>query len=365
MHKPTNGSSYVHDSVGAIKTLTDRRSFMSTYLYHIGIDVSKDTFDAGMFTSSAEPRLHLGKFLNSAEGLQQFQQCLSAKSISAQTAIVCVEATGVYSQLLCYHLHQANFEVCLEAPLKIKRAFPLKTHKTDAIDSLHIAEYAYRYCDRLVRWKPKSQLINHLETWLVLREQIVTQQTALINLSKALHKKMDAAELALKTCQKIIDFLTRQLDDIETEIFRLADQDPQIAQKVERLDAIPGIGKLTALNVVVITHHNPALTQYSKLAAYIGICPYQKESGKSLHKPARISQLGPPRMRKLLHLCARSLCTHNSTFRAYYLRKLNQGKPKKLVINNAANKLLRIVCAVLTKNEPFLKNYVSLNPKFS
>lgn len=361
----TNGSSYLHDSVGAIKTLTDRRFTMSAYLYHIGIDVSKDSFDAGMFTSTTQPRLHLGQFANSDEGLKQFRQRLTTHKIVNNHAIFCVEATGVYSQLICYHLHKCGYKVCLEAPLKIKRAFPIKTHKTDAIDALHIAEYAYRYCDRLQEWKPKSQLINHLETWLTLREQIVTQKTAMSNLIQALKRKVGGAEKTIQKCQEIIDFQTRQLDECETEIFQLAAENSDFARTVERLDAIPGIGKLTAVNLAVVTHHNPPLMQYTKLAAYIGICPYQRESGTSLSKPARISNLGPPRLRKLLHLCARSLCTHNKTFRAYYLRKLNEGKPKKLVINNAANKLLRIVCAVLNNNKPFIENYLSVHPKFA
>ncbi len=62
--QPTNGSSSLHDSVGAIKILTDRRYIMNSYLYHIGIDVSNDTFDAAMFTSTSEPRRSLGNFKN-------------------------------------------------------------------------------------------------------------------------------------------------------------------------------------------------------------------------------------------------------------------------------------------------------------
>ena len=101
------------------------------------------------------------------------------------------------------------------------------------------------------------------------------------------------------------------------------------------------------------------------LANYLGICPHERSSGTSLRKRPRSSRLGPPRMRKLLHLAARSLVQHDLPIKQYYLQKLKDGKPKMLVLNNVENRLLKIMCAVLRTETPYKKNHRSVNPAWS
>ena len=338
---------------------------MTAYSYHIGIDVSKDSFDVAAFTSPAEACLGLGDFTNDHHGMTQLQKKLRAEGITTHNAIFCIEATGAYSELLCYQLHKLGYQVCLEAPLKVKRAFAIKAHKTDPIDARQIAEYAFRYCDRMIRWSPKPSLINHLDSWLILREQLVKQQTAMCNFNQAINKKVDSAPLALEMGREVLEYLQQRLAEIENHITTLVQQDNQLAYQVEILDTIPGVGKLTAINLATLMRRHPELTQYTKAAAYIGICPYKHESGSSIRKPARISHLGPPRIRKLLHLAARSACTHKEPYKSYYQRKTQQGKVKKLVINNVANKILRVACTLINSQKPYIENYVSIHPKFN
>lgn len=75
---------------------------MSIYLYHIGIDVSQDSFDAAAFTSPSEAPLTLADFSNDQQGIAQFQKRLKAVGVTISNAIFCIEATGAYSELLCY-----------------------------------------------------------------------------------------------------------------------------------------------------------------------------------------------------------------------------------------------------------------------
>jgi hypothetical protein len=49
-------------------------------------------------------------------------------------------------------------------------------------------------------------------------------------------------------------------------------------------------------------------------------------------------------------------------FEEYYLRKIAQGKAPRLVLNNIENRLLRIACAVLRDQRPFIPDYRSLSP---
>jgi transposase len=49
--------------------------------------------------------------------------------------------------------------------------------------------------------------------------------------------------------------------------------------------------------------------------------------------------------------------------KAYFARKRAEGKPGKVVVNNIANKLLKILCAMIRSGKPYLENYRSGNPR--
>jgi hypothetical protein len=40
-----------------------------------------------------------------------------------------------------------------------------------------------------------------------------------------------------------------------------------------------------------------------------------------------------------------------------------EGKPKPLVFNNIANKLLRVLCGMIKNKEPYIENYQSVHPR--
>ena len=88
----------------------------------------------------------------------------------------------------------------------------------------------------------------------------------------------------------------------------------------------------------------------------------ENSSGTSLHPTPTSRHYGPSALRKLLYLAALSLRTHNPQFRTYFERKIGQGKPKQLVINNIANRLLKIMVAVVRSKTDFIENYRSVNP---
>jgi transposase len=68
-------------------------------------------------------------------------------------------------------------------------------------------------------------------------------------------------------------------------------------------------------------------------------------------------------MRKLLHLAARSLRTHDAASRHYFLRKVAEGKPKSLVLNNIANQLLKRLCAMMRDQKPYINAHRSIDPR--
>jgi transposase len=335
---------------------------MNKIHYFIGIDISAADFTVSIFTLPTDPIQTHEPFTNSTEGFQEFEQWLNKQHIIAGNSVICLEATGVYGEKLCYFLSAKGYYLAIEPPLKVKRAFDIKGHKNEPVDSKQIAEYAYRFQDELKPWQPKSETIEQIRVLLGVREQFVQQKTANINALHALERKVVQTPLANEYYQNNIQRLSEQVNNIEKEIQRLIDQDSHFRKTVALLKTIPGVGLLLAANLLVITNGFQQMLFYKQLAAYIGICPYEHRSGKSVYRKPQSAHFGPARLRKLLRLAARSVKTHKKSFRLYFLQKQAQGKETSLILNNISNKLLKIICAVINSQKPYLENYQSLNP---
>jgi transposase len=301
-------------------------------------------------------------FANEYDSFPKYLSWLQAHDIRPDNSVICMEATGVYNEVLAHFLKLNHYPVAIEPPLKVKRAFKPEGNKSDPVDSTQVSEYAYRFWDELVLWQPRSELLEQIHTLLTTREQLVVGRTGHLNSLKALQRKQVRTALAETIHEQAVAELKQHILAVEAEIRRLIDQDPDFRQLVGLLLSIPGVGLLLAAHMLVIIQTSQEPLSPKQLAAYAGICPYENSSGTSLHFTPTSRHYGPPALRKLLYLAAMSLRTHNAQFRTYFLRKTEQGKPKKLVINNIANKLLKIMVAVVRSKTAFIANYRSVNP---
>jgi transposase len=334
---------------------------MSKIRYFIGIDIASENFTTSVLINSDKSQ-STAAFQNSPQGFEEFQQWLLQQKINPHHSIICIEATGVYGEHLCYWLTARNFRIAVEPPLKVKRAFTTSTHKNDEIDSRKIAEYAFRFQDELLFWQPKGDILEQIRVLLTTREQFVQQKTANINSLNTLKRKVVQTPLANEYYKSNIERLSKQIKNIEKEIQRLIDKDQYFKKTISLLKSIPGVSVLLATNLLVVTDGFSNYLNYKQLAAYIGICPYEHRSGSSVYRRPRSARYGPARLRKLLCLAARSIKTHKKPFQLYFLQKSAQGKNASLIINNISNKLLKIICAVIRNQIPYHENYQSLNP---
>jgi transposase len=234
--------------------------------------------------------------------------------------------------------------------------------KTDALDSQKIAEYGYRYRDKLRRWEPHEAVVEQIRTLLATREQLVQQKTAVQNARQALERKAVQTPPAIQALGKTAEHLTGQIETIEQAIKRLIKKHPTMAQMTQNLTTAPGAGDLLAAHMLVLTGGFTEDPQYRKLASYLGICPNEHQSGKHRRKPTSRGY-GPSMVRKLLHLAAMSVKKNTDRFAHYFRRKRKEGKPKMVVLNNIANKLLRILCGMIKNKQPYIENYQSVHPR--
>lgn len=331
--------------------------------HSLGIDMSADTFTVCVSMKPGEALHGPELFDNTPDGFKTLHEWMNVCELSTSSLVICLESTGVYGEALCYYLVDKGYQVSVEHPLKVKRAFDVDGHKTDAVDSIQIAEYALRFQDELELWQPKEKIVEQIHVLLSTREQLVGQRTRCKNSLHALSRKVIKSKVAVKVLEKNIKSLSKDILAMDREIDRLIDQDPPTRQLTDDLKKAPGVGMLLTANLMVFSNGFQRDMNPRQLASYLKICPFKHESGTSVYRNPRAKKYGPARMRKLLHLAARSVVTHQPEFREYYLRKLAEGKPKKLVLNNVANKLVKILCAMIRDRKPYIKGHQSINPR--
>lgn len=331
--------------------------------YYVGVDMSSKNFTAAVGKEPWEIVVAAKEFSNDPEGFTELLNWLEHHGVHADNMVLCMESTGVYGERLAYFLSAKQYPIAIESPLKVKRAFMPQGHKNDRVDSQQIAEYSYRFYDELKFWQPREEILEQIKVLLTTREQFTVQITAHKNALKAVKRKVVVTLLAEELHQKSIQRIRKNLQEIDAEIQRLIDQDPHYGQMIRLLMSVPGVGLLLAANIMLIMENTPNDPVNPKqLAAYIGICPYEHRSGSSVYKPDSSSHYGPPKVRKLLYLASLSVRTHQQQFKKYFLRKVDEGKPKKVVLNNIANKLVKIMCAVIRTQTPYIPNYRSIHP---
>lgn len=330
--------------------------------FFIGIDIASASFTACCINQDMEPIFPVESFSNTPEGFERLSTAIHHHHLPTNQVLLCLEATGVYSETLCYLLGSKGYSIVLVDPRKVKGATQESPRKNDILDAKRIAEYAARFTDKLVLWKPGSQILEQIKVLLSTREHLTQQKTANENALGTLKRKYYQTPLANKVYEETIARLKKDIKAIDKEIGRLIDKDDSFKHYVALATSVPGVGLLLAANLLVLTQGFTEPLSYKKLSAHFGICPFEKESGTSVRKRPRSRRYGPVRVRKLLYLASLSVKTHRQEFGKYFYRKYLEGKPKKLILNNIANKILKILCAVINSKTAFIENYKSVNP---
>lgn len=328
---------------------------------YVGIDVSNTYFTASAITKPKNVLFFGQDFENTRTGFDHFHRLLDSHGLTPDNTKILMEATGVYSEALSIYCWEQRFPVYVEPGDRVKKAFRLK-HKNDKVDSGQIAEYGYRFDDELHLFKPRDVLCDTLQTLLTIREQLVKTISVNKNSKSALNRKLRKNFLAVSVNSDMIDTAQSKITEIDKQLLDTLRSNPDVYRKASYVKSCPGIGWLFTAHVVVMT--DAFTTQYTakQLAAYIGICPHEHMSGSSIRKRSKSDKGGPGKLRKLLYLASMSLIRKNPDIKTYYDRKVREGKPKKLVLNNISNKLLKIITSCIRRESAYYDTYKTLPP---
>ena len=128
----------------------------------------------------------------------------------------------------------------------------------------------------------------------------------------------------------------------------------------QRLEAIPGVGMITATALVATIGNGSQFRSARQLSAWLGLVPRQNTSGGK-ERLGRISKRGDGYLRRLLVHGARAVLRWSrgdrtagpEHSRTVWQRALLARRPTNVVLVAMANKTARIVWAMLSRNEPY------------
>lgn len=288
-----------------------------------------------------------------------FEELKNKFSLSYDQLIVCLEYTGIYCLPVLDFLTENKIKVCVEHALQIKQSQGMTRGKSDQVDARRIAQYAYKNRQALRYWKPQRASIQNLKALLVLRERLVKTRT---QLEVPIHEAEEYIALSIrkvvgKSCKATLTALTKDIVKVEKEIMLLVEQDTILKEQFEFVESVPGIGKITALNVIVSTGEFERITEAKKFACYAGVAPFEHTSGTSVRGKTRVSKMANMTLKKLLHLAAMSAIQCCEEIRVFYQRKVAEGKNKMSVINAVRNKLISRIFACIKNKRMYQKEF--------
>jgi transposase len=330
----------------------------------IGLDIAKNVFHAhgadargGMVFSR---KLTRGKLLDFFAG--------------QGSCIVALEACGG-AHHWARELQAMGHEVRLIPPAYVKPF--VKRHKNDAIDAEAICEAAQRPGMRFVAVKSEAQQAAGLV--FRTRDLVVRQRTQLINAIRGhlaeygwvaprgtahmsmLADLLDDEEMALslpEAARPMFKLMVDLLAELDTRIAML---DREIARRAKedeaarRLMTIPGIGPIAATAIIALAPPIETFVTSRDFAAWLGLAPRQHSTGGK-QRLGSISKMGERTIRRLLIIGGSSMVRQACRFGApagSWLERMLARKPRMLVSVALANKMARMVWALLTRKEDY------------
>jgi transposase len=149
---------------------------------------------------------------------------------------------------------------------------------------------------------------------------------------------------------QLYEYLTRQIARINRTVVRLC-RDKKYRQKIKLLCTAPGIGKLTAIELLVELQDITRFKSAEELASYIGLTPAEYSTGERTRQ-GRITRCGNKRVRTYLVESTWVLITKDPYLRAKYLRLKSRRGGKRAVVAIARKFLIRLR-RMLLDNVPY------------
>ena len=345
-----------------MKTIKDQNiTKPKKYTYFIGIDVSKNKLDYAVMRGN-DLLFHREAKNEPAVILDFINELKDFPGFTIRKALFCMENTGIYCNHLIRSLSRLKGNIHVGHALHIKRSLGLVRGKNDKIDAIRIVRYSWKNRDELRLFGEKRLVITKLSALNSLRNRLtrvgVMVKTPLKEQSAFIDGVLQAEILA--GCELTDAAVKSDLKNLEDTIKRLINSDVQVKRLIQIITSVPGVGLVTALQVLISTNEFKDISDPKKFACYAGVAPFKSESGKETGLvKAKVSKAANKKVKSLLHICAVRAIQHDENLRAYYERKTTlEKKSKMLTINAVRNKLILRIFACVRQDQCYCSDHV-------
>ena len=298
----------------------------------VGVDVSKARLDLAVRPSGKRWSVD-----NDEAGIK-----LLVKQLKPYPgALVVMEATGGF-ELAAAAVIAAGFEAAIVNPRQVRDFGGAvgQLAKTDTIDADLVALFGER-----VRPEPRplpDEDLQVLQALMARRRQMIEMLT--MEKNRVSMARATAVQLSLK---RNIEWLEKQLSDVDRELGDAIKQSPIWRAKENLLKSVPGVGRIASTTCLA---HLPELGSLNRkqIAALVGVAPFAHDSGS--YRGRRVIWGGRAVVRNVLYMATLVATRHNPVIRDFYNRLLQAGKPRKVALVACMRKLLTILNAMVRNN---------------
>lgn len=302
---------------------------------HIGVDVSKSTLVVANDDDS------ISEIINDAKAIRNWLRALPGP------ARIAVEATGIFHVELIEQAHRAGHEVYVIDGFKLNRYRDSVggRAKTDVSDARLLRRYLLKELDELQRWSPPPKGYRRIQNLLLRRAKLVQCRTRISQSLRGLTELGPSRRALLRQ----IDQLDRMIQRRILKALRRLNW----SSEAQRVQAIEGIGALTAAGLTTV-FHRCGFKSGDAFIAFLGLDVCVRDSGTMIGR-RKLTKKGSPELRRLLFMAAMT-ARRSATWSPIYQRYLDRGFSTTAALIALARKLARIAFALL-------KNGTEYSPK--
>jgi len=232
------------------------------------------TIYAGLDIAKLNLQLHLaGRIHDLPNTAAGHRRLLKLLAVQPGVQVVC-EATGGYEREVVAALHEAKVPVSVLNPARV-RHFARATGqraKTDDIDAALLTAYGQALHPKPTapRTEQEQQLAELVRRRVQVLETLVAQRQQAQRLTLPVLRRQ---------AQSLVRRLERDVEQIEAQLKELRTQATLLDERVQKLEAITGVGTITALGVLAELPELSTLNR-RQAAALAGLAPHPRQSGQ-------------------------------------------------------------------------------------
>jgi len=306
----------------------------------IGVDVSQDFLDVHVRPTAARRR-----FANTSAGIEELVAW--AKPLAAERIVF--ESTGPYQMAAVGALLAEGLPAVVVNARQVRDFAKALNYlaKTDTIDAAVIAHFGEVAVTQV---RPlESEEIRTLRELYDRRGQLV-HMLAMEKNQRHSATVARASAKVLHSIERHIDYLDKQIHDLEERMDRLIENSATFQARNEILQTITGIGPQVSRTLLV---HLPELGQYTRqtIAALVGLAPFNDDSGD--HAGQRHIRGGRSKVRVGMYQAAIAAIRHCPRMKVFYAALKARGKASRVAIIAIARKLLVLANAMIRDMSPY------------